>query len=348
MEALWFAIASLMLAAYAILDGFDFGAGVLHRVVARTDEERKVVLAAIGPVWDGNEVWLIAAGGVLFMAFPRAYSAAFSGFYMPLMMVLWLLILRGISIEFRLHADNPIGRELWDSVFSLASALLAIVLGAAIGNVARGVPVDANGEFVAPLFTNFLASGRCGVLDWYTVLVGLFALILLAAHGALYLAWKTAGPVHDRAWRLAGVLWRVVVPLWLAATAATSWVQWEIFANLIARPWSWLLVAVMVAGLVGVVQFMRQGRELAAFLSSCGFMLGVLGATMAGNYPYWLRSTLDPAYGLTAAGTAASAHGLRLALAWWIPGILLAVGYFCYLFRSMRGKVNQEIPAQRV
>src|SRR5437879_8059908 len=143
MEAVWFAIVSAMLTVYVVLDGFDFGVGILHRLVARTDDERRTVLAAIGPVWDGNEVWLVAAGGVLFMAFPRVYSAALSGFYMALMIVLWLLIVRGIAIESRSHQENPLWREFWDTAFSLASALLAVVLGAAMGNMIRGVPLDA-------------------------------------------------------------------------------------------------------------------------------------------------------------------------------------------------------------
>ena len=140
MEAVWFAIVSAMLAVYAVLDGFDFGVGILHRLVARTDEERRTVLAAIGPIWDGNEVWLIAAGGVLFVAFPRVYATAFSGFYLALMIVLWLLILRGVAIEFRSHQDNPLWREFWDTIFSVASALLAVVFGATLGNLVRGVP----------------------------------------------------------------------------------------------------------------------------------------------------------------------------------------------------------------
>ena len=173
--------------------------GALHRLVARTDLERRTVFAAIGPFWDGNEVWLVAAGGVLFMAFPRLYSAAFSGFYMPLMIVLWLLIFRGVSIEFRSHAEDPLVREFWDTVFAFSSSLLAVVLGASLGNVVRGVPVEATGEFAMPLFTDFLPGKRPGVFDWYTTLAGLFSLLVLAGHGALFLVWKTTGPVHLRA-----------------------------------------------------------------------------------------------------------------------------------------------------
>src|SRR6516225_10177755 len=196
METVWFAAVSGMLAVYVVLDGFDFGAGILHRSVAHTDVERRTVLAAIGPVWDGNEVWLIAAGGVLFMAFPKVYSAGFSGFYMALMIVLWLLILRGVAIESRSQQENPLWREFWDTVFSLASGLLAVVLGAALGNVVRGVPVDEKGLAGMPLFTNFLPGRDAGILDWYTVLVGLFTLATLAGHGALYLVWRTAGAVR--------------------------------------------------------------------------------------------------------------------------------------------------------
>ena len=168
MEAAWFVIVSGMLAAYAVLDGFDFGVGAIHRIVARTDEERRTVLAAIGPIWDGNEVWLIAAGGVLFMAFPNVYATAFSGFYMALMVVLWLLILRGVAIEFRSHQDHPLWREFWDTVFMLASALLAVVFGTTLGNLIRGVPLGEEGLRGMPLFTNFLIGREPGILDWYT------------------------------------------------------------------------------------------------------------------------------------------------------------------------------------
>ncbi len=199
METVWFAIVSAMLAIYVVLDGFDFGVGIVHRVVARTDEERRAVLSSIAPVWDGNEVWLVAAGGVLFMAFPRTYSTAFSGFYLALIIVLWLLILRGVAIEFRSHQENPLWREFWDTVFSLASMLLAVVFGTSLGNLVRGVPLDKNGLSGMPLFTNFLIGRSPGIFDWYTTLVGLFTLVALALHGAVYLVWRTTGPVQGAA-----------------------------------------------------------------------------------------------------------------------------------------------------
>jgi cytochrome d ubiquinol oxidase subunit II len=340
MAAVWFTIVSGMLAVYVVLDGFDFGAGILHRLVARTDEERRTVLAAIGPVWDGNEVWLIAAGGVLFLAFPAVYAAGFSGFYLPLMIVLWLLILRGIAIELRSREANPLWREFWDTTFALASGLLAVVLGAALGNVIRGVPLDRTRWFFIPLFTDFRPGERPGVFDWYTGLVGVFALVALAGHGGLYLVWKTTGPVQERSRVWARRAWLAVLPLWLAATLATAWLRLETFTNLLARPWALGLVVLMLGGIGGVFYFPRRGRELAAFLSSGAFLLGLVAVTMAGTYPVWLRSTIDPAHNLTAPNSAADDYGLQVALVWWAVGMALAGAYFTYLFRSNWGKVE--------
>src|ERR1700686_3705802 len=280
METVWFAIVSAMLAVYVVLDGFDFGVGILHRFVARNDDERRTVLAAIAPVWEGNEVWLVAAGGVLFMAFPRVYSAAFSGFYLALMIVLWLLILRGIAIESRSHNENPLWREFWDTVFSLAPAFLAGGLGASLGNMVRGGPLDETGFFAIPLFTDFQPGEQPGIFDWYSTLVGVFALCLLAGHGALYLVWKTTGPVQVRSAAWARAIWLAVLPLWVLATLATSWVQPEIHTNLLARPFSWGLVLLMLGGLCGVFFFLSRGRELPAFLSSSAFIVCRLVVTM--------------------------------------------------------------------
>ena len=216
---IWFCLVALMIAGYVILDGFDLGAGVIHLLIARSSEERKLVLRSIGPVWDGNEVWLLAAGGTLYFAFPALYASSFSGFYLPLMMVLWLLILRGISIEFRNHIDSPIWIPLWDASFGVSSALLAIFFGAALGNVIRGVPLDQAGDFFLPLWTNFAPGPQPGVLDWYTVLIGVLAFFSLAVHGALWLAYKTENELNTRARSLARTLWW---PLGLFTAAATA------------------------------------------------------------------------------------------------------------------------------
>src|SRR6185369_620560 len=172
MATLWFMIVAVMVTAYVVLDGFDLGAGAIFLLVAKTPDERRMVLRAIGPVWDGNEVWLLAAGGTLYFAFPLLYASSFSGFYLPLMMVLWLLMLRAIGIEFRTHIENPVWQGFFDVVFALSSILLTIFLGAALGNVIRGVPLRSDGYFFEALWTNFKVSANPGILDWYTILAG--------------------------------------------------------------------------------------------------------------------------------------------------------------------------------
>ncbi len=340
METAWFTILSLMLVTYVVLDGFDFGAGILHLFVAKTDEERRTVLAAIGPHWDGNEVWLIASGGVLVYAFPRAYSAGFSGFYLALMMALWLLILRGISIEFRSHQPHPLWRSFWDGTFAFSSTLMAILLGAALGNVIRGVPLEQSGFFSGPLFTDFKPGVHPGVLDWYTVLVGVFALFVLAGHGALYLVWKTDGEVNARCRRIAPKLWVAVLIVGIASTIATATVQPQLYSNLIARPWTWALAAAIIGSLRLLFISLKAKQEMRGFLASSGFIASLLAATAAGRYPVLLSSTLNPADGLTVFNAKTGDLGMRVGFIWWTIAIILAIGYFTYLFRSFRGKVS--------
>src|SRR5579871_5945001 len=184
MGFIWFWIVAIMLVAYVVLDGFDLGVGILHPFLARTEQERQLMLRSIGPVWDGNEVWLLAGGGTLYFAFPALYASSFSGFYLALMIVLWLLILRGISIEIRNHIDSRLWKPFWDIVFGAASAILALVFGVALGNVVRGVPIDSSGYFFIPLWTNFLPGNDVGIVDTYTLLVGLTAFTTLAVHGS--------------------------------------------------------------------------------------------------------------------------------------------------------------------
>src|SRR5262249_21165767 len=196
-----------MLAIYVVLDGFDLGVGILHLYIARTDAERRLALSTMGPVWDGNEVWLLAAGGTLYFAFPALYASGFSGFYLPLMMVLWLLMLRGIAIEFRNHIESPVWKPFWDVIFSGSSLLLTVFFGAALGNVVRGVPLDASGTFFEPLWIVFQLGKEPGFLDWFTVLVGIASLCTLTLHGAAWVVMKTDGVVRERSRRLALQAW---------------------------------------------------------------------------------------------------------------------------------------------
>ena len=234
MGTVWFGLVAVMIAMYVLLDGFDLGAGAIHFLVGKTREERRQVLATIGPVWDGNEVWLLAAGGTLYFAFPELYASAFSGFYLPLMMVLWLLILRGLAIEFRNHVKSEVWTPLWDFLFSGASLLLVIFYGAALGNVVRGVPLDASGYFFEPLWTDWRLGASTGILDWYTVMVGIVALMALILHGSLWVQLKTSGPVQERAGALAGRAWWAVVALTVLVTVVTFRVQAQILVEFFA------------------------------------------------------------------------------------------------------------------
>ena len=340
MEMLWFWLVSVMIAIYAAMDGFDFGAGILHLFVARTDSERRQVLDAIGPLWGGNEVWLLAGGGSLFLAFPKVLAAGFSGLYMAMFTVIWTFILRGISIEFRSHVVDRMWRGFWDFVFTFASVLLPVLLGAALGNVVRGVPVDEGGYFNIPLFTHFGTHNPVGVLDWYTVLIGVFVLVTVANHGALFLAWKTEGPVHERARLLALPLSVLTVVMGGVATLATAKVNPDLYASLPGAPLAELGSAVFLLGLCLVFWAQFRGKDLLAFLGSAAFILGLLAATAACVFPVMLKSTLDPAWSLTAHNAAVSPHGLRTGLTWWLLGFPLAVAYFVFLFRLHRGEVK--------
>ena len=329
-----------MLALYVILDGFDLGAGVLHIAIARTDDERRQVLGAIGPFWDGNEVWLLAAGGTLYFAFPLLYASSFSGFYLPLMMVLWLLMLRGLGIEMRHHVNHPMWRAFWDGTFALGSTLLAIFLGAALGNVVRGVPLGPDGYFFEPLWTSFTVEPDSGILDWFTVLMGLVSLSTLAAHGGNYVAMKTAGEVQRRA-RLGVRLWTPCVAVTsVGALIAVSGIRPGIWANFSADPWGFIFPVAGAAGLGGMILFNRLGKDAASFASSSAFIAGMLASTAFGLYPVVLPSSIDERYSLTVASTAAGSYGLGIGIVWWSIGIVIALGYFTYLFVSFRGKVG--------
>jgi cytochrome d ubiquinol oxidase subunit II len=337
METLWFSLVAVMLAMYVVLDGFDLGAGVVHLFVARNDAERRTVLASIGPVWDGNEVWLLAGGGTLYFAFPALYASGFSGFYLPLMIVLWLLILRGIAIEFRNHIHSLVWEPLWDAIFAGASALLAIFFGAALGNVVRGVPLDRSGEFFLPLWTNFAGGKDSGILDWYTILIAIAALLALTVHGALWVALKTEGEVESRSRALAMRLWWLLAAWVVVITFGSFSVQPHLKESFADKPWGYIFPLLALAGLAAM-RLLRGG--LGAFLGSCLFLIGMLTSAAFGLYPYVLPSNGDPAFSLTVANAAAAPYGLRVGLLWFIPGMLLTTGYFVYTYRSFAGKVK--------
>jgi cytochrome bd ubiquinol oxidase subunit II len=338
MGTVWFCLVAIMIAVYVLLDGFDLGTGAIHLFVAKTDEERRQVLASIGPVWDGNEVWLLAAGGTLYFAFPALYASSFSGFYLPLMMVLWLLILRGTSIEFRNHIKSVVWDPLWDFLFCGSSLLLAVFYGAALANVVRGVPLDGSGYFFEPLWTNFRLGDETGILDWYTMMVGVLALLALVMHGSLWVQLKTSGAVSERAALFARRVWWGVAALTAIVTAATFEVQPQVKANLTTWPWGLIFPFLAVAGLAGVQFELVKKDEFKAFLASVAYLTGMLTSVVFGVYPLVLPAR-NPIYSLTVAGAKAGNYGLKVGLVWWTLGIILATGYFTYVYRSFAGKV---------
>jgi cytochrome bd ubiquinol oxidase subunit II len=342
METVWFIIVSVMIAAYVVLDGFDLGAGIIYLIVGKTSDERRKVLRSIGPVWDGNEVWLLAAGGTLYFAYPQLYASAFSGFYLPLMMVLWLLMLRGIGIELRAHMENPVWRGFFDVVFSASSALLAIFFGAALGNVIRGVPLNADGYFFEPLWTNFQLGPQPGILDWYTVMAGVVALVTLTAHGALYVTLKTDGDLGKNARRVALAVWPVQVALTLISLVATWFVRPAIKTNYVAYPVGFLIPVIVFASLILMLAWTRKGKELQAFLASCVYITGMLVGAVFALYPLVLPASTDPAYSLTIYTAATGHHGLAVGLTWWLLGMVLSLAYFVFVYRMFRAKVQLE------
>ncbi len=340
MASLWFWIVAAMITAYVVLDGFDLGAGAIYLAVAKTDDERRRVLGSIGPVWDGNEVWLIAAGGALYFAFPQLYASSFSGFYLPLMMVLWLLILRGIGIEFRAHVRNPVWQNFFDVVFSVSSILLAIFFGAALGNVVRGVPLDATGYFFEPLWTNFFDLGpQTGILDWYTVLIGGLGIVTLTAHGALYVAVKTDEDLGRRARGVALLCWPLQFFLTCSSLVATYFIRPEVMENYGKHMIGLLIPIVVFASLAVMLWANPKGKEKLAFVASSLYITGMLVGAAFALYPVVLPAR-DRQYSLTIYNTAAGSHGLSVGFAWWILGAALAVAYFVFIYRMFRGKVQ--------
>ncbi len=340
MATLWFVLIAFMVGMYVLLDGFDLGAGAIHPFVAKTTGERRTILQAIGPIWDGNEVWLLAAGGALFFTFPILYASSFSGFYLPLMIVLWLLMMRGMSIELRSHINNPLWETFWDALFFLGSTLLAVFFGAAIANVVRGVPLDGNGYFFEPLWTDFNPkSATPGILDWYTVLIGVLALAVLILHGANFISAKTDGDVNRRSRAIARGAWIATIALTVIATPVTFWIRRSILTRFNDHPYGYILPLLAIAGLALTGYFNLKGRDGWSLIASGAFILGMLTSTAFGLYPTVLPA-VTAANSLTIHNAAAPHYGLVVGVIWWSIGMVLAAIYFVLIYRMFRGKVR--------
>jgi cytochrome d ubiquinol oxidase subunit II len=340
MVELWFGLLCFLLTVFVVLDGWNIGAGALHLIAGKSGAERRQIIAAIGPSWSWHEVWLVAFGGTFLLAFPRVMATSFAGFYLALWLVLWSFILRGIAIEVGGHINDTLWQTWWDFVFAVASVVLAVLFGAALGNVIRGVPLDESGRFSMALFTHFGVRGRVGILDWYTVSVAVFTTVLIAAHGATYLRLKTVGPVHERSARLARWLWTAILVLFPVISLETWIVRPALYAAMLTRPAAWLAVAVVLAGAWALLSGLRGPREDRAFAGSCAVIVGLLAGAAASVFPVMLLSTLAPEQSITAYNGAAATRGLSLALLWWPVALVLAFVYFTVLVRNYRGKVR--------
>lgn len=334
MTEAWFVILALMFTGYAVLDGFDLGVGALHLLVARNEHERETNINAIGPVWNGNEVWLLAGGGAMVVAFPHLYATGFSGFYLALMLVLWLLILRGVGIEFRHQVDHRMWREVWDVTFSLASAVLAVLFGVAVGNVLRGVPFNEQGQF----------QGSFGLmLNPFAILSGVLSLAILCLHGSTYLAMRTEGALQERARAYGRFLWPVVMALLLAVTGFSFLVRPDFMANFLKAPVLFLLTAMGAAAAITVFRSLRNGQDTRAFQASCALIVSVLGSVAAGLFP----RLLPPLYGSTHRGldiynAASPANSQRIAFYIYLFGISIVAVYMVYVYRVWSGKVSES------
>ncbi len=341
MIALWYGILSMMITTYIVLDGRNFGAGILHGIVARTPAERRQVIAAIGPLWSWHEVWLVGTGGVMAMSFPRLMAVGFSGYYLALFLILWCVVLRGISIEVGGHMDDPLWQALWDVVFVGSNVLLAVLFGAALGNVVRGVPLTREGTFHLTFFTNvFRTRGVVGLLDWYTLSMAAFCVLMLTAHGATYLTMRTEGEVHRRAECLARRLWAAAIPAFGLIALLTGLLRPELLRGLVFRPLAWVPLGVCAVSIRALVDRPARtpGTPGVSWLD-----LSFVRPTDDGRGRAFSRAAvLDDECRRPVDRVRLRGSGAQPAIAtvWWFTALALALTYLFIIQRYYTGKVN--------
>jgi len=325
----WFLLIGVLLTGYAVLDGFDLGVGVLH-LFARDERQRRIHLQAIGPVWDGNEVWLLAGGGAMFAAFPLVYARVFSGFYLAFMLLLLALIFRAVSIEFRAQVDDTRWRRLWDWAFGLGSLLPSLLYGVAIGNVVRGLPVAADGT----LNVSFLA-----LLNPYSLLLGVFSLAMFVMHGSAYLAARTDGELQQRMARWTTAAWAVFVVLYLVVSVATFFAAPYFFEGILGNPLLWLLAAVLLGSIVYIPIAVNGKTFTRAFLASAGAIASLVGLFGLSLFPRMVPSSIDPANSLTIYNASSTPRTLTVMLVIALIGMPLVIAYTAYVYRVFMGKI---------
>lgn len=332
LNSIWFGLVGVLLTGYVLLDGFDLGVGA-WLLLNRKDQDRQALLKAIGPVWDGNEVWLITGGGALFAAFPHAYATAFSAFYLALFLLLAALIGRAAALEFRNQEPWGWWRELWDTVFAAGSLGAAGLLGVAAGNVLLGLPIGPNMEFTGNFFT---------LLRPFPLLMGGFTVSLFALHGALYLLLKTEGELNRRLYGWVFPLYGGFVLLYVAVMAAVFTAVGSMRAMSAQRPWLWAVVALNFMAALNLGRAMKRDRPGEAFLSCAAFIITLMALFALGLFPNLLLSNLDAAYSLTITNAASSAKTLGILLVVAGLGMPLVIAYTVWIYWVFRGKVRVE------
>jgi len=331
-ETIWFVIWGVAWAVYFMLDGFDLGIGTLFPFLAKSETDKRILVNAMGPFWDGNEVWLITAGGVTFAAFPRTYAVMFSALYTPLMLLLFALILRGVAFEFRGKVDSAAWRRTWDACLVLGSFLPALLLGVAFTNIFAGIPIDQAGIFHGNLFT---------LLNPYGLLGGVLFVLIFAMHGALWLATRTEGELQKRVENLIRTLWPVLAVV-AVAFLGTTWFSTHLWQNLLAKPFLLVLPLLAVAGLFATRIFVAKKAWWMAWFASSALILGAVLFGVAGLFPNLLPSNLDPAASLTAFNSASSPLTLKIMLGVVLCFLPVVIGYQFWVLKTFRGVLNAK------
>ena len=333
LNTVWFVLVGVLFTGYVILDGFDLGVGVLHLLVAKKDEDRRIFLNAIGPVWDGNEVWLVTGGGALFAAFPNVYATVFSGFYLAFMGLLCALIFRAVAIECRSKHPAPWWRTMWDIGFAGGSLLSALLLGVAMGNIAWGIPIDSQGEFAGSLF---------GMLSPYALLMGVTTVALFAMHGAIYLVLKTEGGIQARVRAWVNPLTIAFILSYVITTMVTLLYVPHITEAFRREPWFFALVLPAVLLIANIPREINRGKAFYAFLSSGGAMASLMAIFGVGMYPNLVFSNPHPSNSLTAFNAASSSKTLGVMLTIALVGIPVVLTYSASIYWIFRGKVKLD------
>ncbi|MCL5127697.1 MULTISPECIES: cytochrome d ubiquinol oxidase subunit II [unclassified Algibacter] len=351
MELFWYIVLMTMLAIYVILDGYDFGAGIIHLFFAKTEKDKKAITNAIGPFWDANEVWLIASGGVLFFAFPTLYASSFSGFYLPLMMILWLLIFRAIGLELRGQVHNRMWEAIWDKAFGISSLLLALFFGVALGNVVRGVNlgnvVDGVSTheahfFFLPLWNPTLSphAEELGIIDWFTLLLGIIGVVSLAIHGANWIIFKTNSDLNKKLRKVIFNLNIVLLVLVIVSISIWHLIEPKPFHNFFEHPWLWIFPIITLTGLFGLFRIKSFKKDGYGFIFSSLFLFGGLTTTVSSIFPKVLPSTNSINPDLTLYNVAAHEYGLTVGVYWFAIAAALVAVYMFIQYKVFNGKMD--------